>query len=150
MIRVKWIAVSFVMRQRCFPHIGMFSFIHRECVNQQQGRLRNKIHLHSIFKGCFYVLKDFEQSRKFKAIAQKRLQFYMFPTKGFCVIQTETRFCNMENGWQVRMSICIALWSFLNGFSQPKISTDNTKVKNFLHSNMFVAVVAFVLIGIVS
>ena len=28
MIRVRWIAISFVMRQRCFPHIGMFSFLH--------------------------------------------------------------------------------------------------------------------------
>ena len=30
MIRVRWIAISFVMRQRCLPHIGMFSFLDRE------------------------------------------------------------------------------------------------------------------------
>ena len=47
MIRVRWIALSFVMRQRCFPHIGMFSFLHRECINLHEGHLRNKMHLHS-------------------------------------------------------------------------------------------------------
>ena len=41
MIRVRWIAISFVMRQRCLPHIGMFSFLHRECINLHEGRLRN-------------------------------------------------------------------------------------------------------------
>ena len=51
MIRVKWKAISFVMRQWCFPHIGMFSFLHRECINLQESRLRDKMHLHSIFKG---------------------------------------------------------------------------------------------------
>ena len=54
MIRVRWIALSFVMRQRCFPHIGMFSFLHRECINLHEGRLRNKMHL----------LKDFDQSQE--------------------------------------------------------------------------------------
>ena len=28
----------------CFPHIGMFSFLHRECINLHEGRLRNKMH----------------------------------------------------------------------------------------------------------
>ena len=42
MIRVRWIAISFVMRQRCFPHIGMFPFLHRECINLHEGRLRKK------------------------------------------------------------------------------------------------------------
>ena len=42
----------------CYPttvlsHIGMFSFLHRECINLHEGGLRNKIHLHSIFKACF-------------------------------------------------------------------------------------------------
>ena len=37
----------FVMRQRCFPPIGMFSFLHRECINLHKGRLRSKMHLHS-------------------------------------------------------------------------------------------------------
>ena len=80
MIRVRWIAISFVMRQGCFPHIGMFSFLHRESVNLHEGRLRNKMHLHSTFKGCFFVLKDFDQSQEWKTIAEKSLQFYMFPT----------------------------------------------------------------------
>ena len=46
MIRVRWIAISFVMRQRCFPRVEMFSFLHRECINLHEGRLRNKMHLH--------------------------------------------------------------------------------------------------------
>ena len=78
MIPVRWIAISFVMRQQCFPHIGMLSFLHRECRNLHEGRLRNKMHLHSTLKGCFFVLKDFDQSRELKTIAKKSLQFYMF------------------------------------------------------------------------
>ena len=37
----------------CFPHIGMFSFLHRECINLLKVRLRNKMYLNSILKGCF-------------------------------------------------------------------------------------------------
>ena len=37
-----------------------FSFLHRECINLHEGRLRNKMHLHSTLKGCFLVLKDFD------------------------------------------------------------------------------------------
>ena len=77
MIRVRWIAISFVMGQRCFPHIGMFSVLHRECINLHEGRLRNKMHLHSTLKGCFFVLKDFDQSQKLKTISKKSLQCYM-------------------------------------------------------------------------
>ena len=81
MIRVRWIAIYFVMRQRCFPHIGMFSFSHREYINLHEGRLLNKMHLHSTLKGFFWcVLKDFNQSQELKTVAKKSLQFYMFPT----------------------------------------------------------------------
>ena len=80
MIRVRWIAISFVMRQRCFPHIGMFSFLHRESINLPEGRLRNKMRLHYTLKGFYFVLKDFDQSQESKTIAKKSLQFYMFPT----------------------------------------------------------------------
>ena len=76
----KVVAISFVMRQRCVLHIGMFPFLHRECIILHEGRLRNKIHLHSTLKGCFFVLKDFDQSQELKTIAKKSLQFYMFPT----------------------------------------------------------------------
>ena len=134
MIRVRWIAISFVMRQRCFPHIGMFSFLHRECINLHESRLRNKMHLHSTLKGCFLcVLKDFDQTQELKTIAKKSLQFYMFPSQNFFVIQTETRFCYMEDGWKVRMNVCTALWSFVNFcyLSQPEVSTDNRKVSTF-------------------
>ena len=87
----------------------MFSFLHRECINLHEGRLRNKMHLPSILKGCFFVLKDFDQSQESKTIAKKSLQSYMFPTKDFFVIQTETNFCYMEDGWKVRINICTAL-----------------------------------------
>ena len=80
MIPVRWIAVSLVMRQRCFPHIGIFSFLHRECINLHEGRLLNKMHLHSTLTGCFFALKDFDQSQELKTIAKKSLQFYVFPT----------------------------------------------------------------------
>ena len=75
MIRVRWIAISFVMPQRCFPHIGMLSFLHRKCINVREGRLRNKMHLQSTLKECFFVLKDFDQSQELKTIAKKSLQF---------------------------------------------------------------------------
>ena len=80
MIRVRWIAISFVMRQQCFPQIGNFLFLHRECIDLHEGRLRNTMHLHSTFKGCFFGLKDFDQSQELKTIAKKSLQFHMFPT----------------------------------------------------------------------
>ena len=69
MIWVRWIAISFVMRQRCFPHIEMISFLHRECIKLHERRLRNKMRLHSTLKGCFYVLKDFDQSQELKTTA---------------------------------------------------------------------------------
>ena len=76
MIQVIWIVISFVMRQWCFPHIGFtFSFLHRECVNLHEGRLRNKMHLHSTLKGWFFVLNYFDQSQELKTIAKKSLQF---------------------------------------------------------------------------
>ena len=80
MIRVRRITTSFAMRQPCFPHIGMFSFLHKGCTSLHEGRLRNKMHLQSPLKGCLFVLKDFDQSQELKTIAKKRLQFYMFPT----------------------------------------------------------------------
>ena len=85
MIWVKWIAISFVMRQRCFPHIGMFSFLYRECINLHEGRLRNKIHLHSTLKGRFFVLKDFDQSEELKTIAKSQEKFTILhvPRIGF-------------------------------------------------------------------
>ena len=38
----------YYMRQRCFPHIGMFSFLHRECINLHEGRLHNEMHYTSL------------------------------------------------------------------------------------------------------
>ena len=53
------------------------------------------------------MLKDFDQSQELKTKAKTRLQFYLFPTYDFCGIQTETRFCYMEDGWKVRMNIIL-------------------------------------------
>ena len=84
MIRVRWMAISFVMRQRCFPHIGMFSFLHRECVNLHEGRLRNKMHLHSTLKGWFFVLNYFDQSQELKTIySQEKFTILHVPHIGF-------------------------------------------------------------------
>ena len=88
------------------------------------------MYLHSTLKGFFFVLKDFDQSLELKTIAKKSLQFYIFPTWDFFVIQTETRFCYMEDGW----NICTALWSFVNFccLSQSEVqSTENRKVSTF-------------------
>ena len=37
----------------CFPHIGMFSFLHRKCINLLKGRLCDKMYLNSILSGVF-------------------------------------------------------------------------------------------------
>ena len=63
------------------PHRNVLIFTQRmHKLNLHEGRLRNKMHLHSTLKGCFFVLKDFDQSQELKTIAKKSLQFYMFPT----------------------------------------------------------------------
>ena len=59
------------------PHRNVLIFTQRM---NDEGRLRNKMHLQSPLKGCLFVLKDFDQSQELKTIAKKRLQFYMFPT----------------------------------------------------------------------
>ena len=61
------------------PHRNVL-ILNRECINLHRGRLRNKMHLHSTLKGCFFVLKDFDQSQELKTIAKESLQFYVFPT----------------------------------------------------------------------
>ena len=45
-----------------FPRIRMFSFLHRECMNLQKSSSQKKMYLNFILKGCFFVLKDFDQS----------------------------------------------------------------------------------------
>ena len=64
----------------------------------------NKMHLHSTLKGCFFVLKDFDQSQELKT-SQEKFTILHVAQIGFFVIQTETRFCCMEDGWKVRMNI---------------------------------------------
>ena len=68
-----------------FPHIEMFSFLRRECINLQKGSLRKKMYLNSTFKECIFVLKHFNQLQELQTIAKKCLQFYMIRTYDFCV-----------------------------------------------------------------
>ena len=100
-VRVKWIRV---LTEEClsndpgkkgsnlfccsairFPHIEMFSFLRRGCINLQKGSLRKKIYLNSTFKGCIFVLKHFDQSQELQTMAKKCSQFYMLRTYDFCV-----------------------------------------------------------------
>ena len=85
-----------------FPHIEMFSFLRRECINLQNGCLRKKMYLNSTFKGCIFVLKHFDQSQELQTMAKKCSQFYMIRTYDFCVTQTRTRFCYKEVGQKKR------------------------------------------------
>ena len=68
-----------------FPHIEMFSFLRRECINLQKGSLRKKMYLNSTFKECIFMLKHFDQSQESQTIAKKCLQLYMIRTYDFCV-----------------------------------------------------------------
>ena len=68
-----------------FPHIEMFSFLRRECINLQKSSLRKKMYLNSTFKESIFVLKHFDQSQELQTIAKKCLQFYMIHTYDFCV-----------------------------------------------------------------
>ena len=68
-----------------FPHIEMFSFLRRECINLQKGCLRKKMYVNSTFEGCIFVLKHFDQSQELQTMAKKCLQFYMIRTYDFCV-----------------------------------------------------------------
>ena len=43
-------SIFFCYAAVCFPHIGMFSFLHRECLNLQKGCLRDKMYLDSILE----------------------------------------------------------------------------------------------------
>ena len=63
-----------------FPHIEMFSFLRRECIDLQKGFLRKKMYLNSTFKGCIFVLKHLDQSQELQTMAKKCSQFYMIRT----------------------------------------------------------------------
>ena len=65
--------------------------------------------IYTPFSKCLFVLRDLDQSQELQTIAKESLQFHMFTTEDFFVIQTGTRFCYMENGLKVRMNICTAL-----------------------------------------
>ena len=68
-----------------FAHIGMFTVLHGECINQRKS-IRNKRNLNSILKGRFLVFKYFDESYELQTTAKKSLQFYMFLALDFCNI----------------------------------------------------------------
>ena len=63
---------SFCYGMIYFPHIEMFSFSHRECINLQKGSLQNKMYLNSISKGCFFSVKEFQPIRKVTNNSQEK------------------------------------------------------------------------------
>ena len=64
-------------------HIGMFSFLHRECINLHEDRLRNKIHLHSFLKGCFFCVKRFWPITRVENNSQEKFTILHVPHIGF-------------------------------------------------------------------
>ena len=70
MIRVRWKAISFVMRQwLLFPYRSVY-ILYRECISLQKGRLRNKMYLNTIL----------DQWQELQTTGKKSLQVYMFAT----------------------------------------------------------------------
>ena len=144
MIRVRWMAVSFVMRQRCFPHIGMFSFLHRECINLHEGRLRNKMQLHSTLKGCFCVcVKRFWPITRVENNIQETSTILHVPHIGFLCYSNWDQIL-LYGRWLESKDeyICTALWNFLTfavWANQKEVQTIK-KLAPSLNSNMFVAV----------
>ena len=132
------------------PHRNVLIFTQR--MHKPTGRPFTQLNTFTLhFQRVFLCAKRF--SARVENSSQGKFTILHVPHIGFLnIITTDTRFCYMENGWKVRINICTALWSSHNFccLSQSEISTDNRKVSTFLHSNMLVAVVAFVLIWTVS
>ena len=75
---LKIIIISNDWESNFFSYVATVPSPHRNVL--QEGRLQVKMHSHSIFKGVLCAnLKDFDQSQELKTIAEKSLQFYMFP-----------------------------------------------------------------------
>ena len=132
MIRVRWIAISFVMWQRCFPHIGMFSVLHRECINLHEGRLRNKMHLHSTLKGCFFCVKRFWPITRVENNSQEKFTILHVLHIGFLCYSGWDQIL-LYGRWLESKDEYTALWSFVNVccLSQSEVSTDNRKGSTF-------------------
>ena len=58
-----------------FPHVGIFSLLHRECLNLQKGGVGNKMYLNSILKGVFLCLKIWTKHRSSKKSPRKVYNF---------------------------------------------------------------------------
>ena len=126
-----------------FPHIEMFSFLRRECINLQKGSLRKKMNLNSTFKECIFVLKHFGQSQELQTIAKKCLQFYMIRTYTISVLLRLRRdFVIRKLNRKKGINIHAALPRFRKIWCLNH-SRDNSKVSNFLHSHVFAAFWSF-------
>ena len=132
MLRVRWIAISFVTRQRRFRHIGTFSFLHRECINLRESRLHNKMHYTPLWKGVFCV-KRFWPTTIVENNSQEKFTILHVPYIGFLCYSNWDQILLYGRWLKVRMNICTALWSFVNFccLSQSEVSTDNGKVSTF-------------------
>ena len=58
-----------------FPHVGIFSLSHRECLTLQKGGVGNKMYLNSILKGFFLCLKIWTNHRSSKKSPRKVYNF---------------------------------------------------------------------------
>ena len=96
--------------------------------------------------------KDFDQSQELQTILGKVYNFRSSPHRISVLFKLRPDFVIWKNGWKVRMNVHTPLLSFPNFccLSQSEVGTDNGKGSTFLQSNMFVAVVAIVLIWTVS
>ena len=85
-----------------FPHVGMFSLSHRECLTLQKGGVGNKMYLNSILIYVIFVSKDFDRWQKLKTITKKSLQFHIFLMWEIFLFYLDsiwTRFFYKKVGW---------------------------------------------------
>ena len=84
MNQVRWKAISFVMRQCAFPHIRIFSFLHRECINLLKGHLCDKIIIFKLhFERVFFYVKGFCPILRAANNSQEKFTILHVPHIGF-------------------------------------------------------------------
>ena len=125
MIRVRWMAISFVMRQRCFRHIGMFSFLHRECVNLHEGYLRNKMHFTLHFERVVFCVKLFWPITRVKNNSQEKFTILHVPHIGFFCYSNWDQILLYGRWLESKDEYMYCFMKFFN------LSTDNRKVSTF-------------------
>ena len=67
----------------CFPHIGIFSFSHSECINLQKSSLQNEMYVNFVFKECFFYAKRFRPIIRVAKYGQKKFTNLYVPYIGF-------------------------------------------------------------------